>query len=197
MTKETQKAEQEKKERQREVALRNLKEKALLNLATAYLVQREESGYGKTDNDAVEEFLYFPAINSGAKAYDFKSGDKFDLIRNSLLGSRQDGKRYSGQISEYNIINTSASIIQDSLKAVKVSDIMKLIGSKVSVDKKYNDKYVSELLESKNDKDKEYATNLIGGYLQYISTRKVSSALSQRAASEKSGLEELVKSKEK
>lgn len=191
MTEETKKAEQEKRERRREVALRNLKEKALLNLATAYLVQREESGYGKKANDAVEEFLYFPALNSGANFYN-ESGDKSDLIKNVLLGSREDGRRYSGQVSEHSIISTSASIIQDSLTAVKVSDIMKLIGSKISAGKKYNDKYVSDLLKSKDDKDKEYATKLIGGYLEYISTKKVSGALSQRAASIRGGLEKIV-----
>lgn len=197
MTQKTLAAEEKaKREKRRYVALKNLKEKPLLNLATAYIAQTKDSGFGETDNASVEEFLYFPALNSGTNFYN-ESGGKSDLIRNSLLSSRQDGRRYSGQVSEYNIINKSASIIQDSLTAIKVSDVMDLMGSKVSVDKKYSDKYVSDLLESKDEKDKEYATKLIGGYLQYLSTKGVSNALNQRANSLKGGLEELVKPEEK
>ena len=192
MTDKNKEAEQEKRKRQREVALKNLNASPLLDLATAYIAQTKDSGYGETDNAAVEEFLYFPAINSGARAYDLDSEKEFDLIKNSLLGSRQDGKRYSGQVSEYNIINTSAAIIQDSLKAVKVKDIIELAGSKVPVKKNYEDKYVFELLESKNDDDEKLAKTLIAGYMQYISTKKVSNALSQRASSIRSGLEKIV-----
>jgi len=193
----TEKEKQEQRERMREVALKNLKESKLLDLATAYHTNMEDSGYGKKDNDAVEEFLYYPAISSGPKTYDFKSGKEFDLVKNSLLGSRQDGKRYSGQVSEYDIIKTSAAIIQQSLGAVKVDDIMSLLDSSVDIKENYKGKYIDELIQSKNEEDEKIVLKLMEGYLQYTVTQRVSKTLGQRAENIKGGLEDLVKVEEK
>ena len=189
----TKKEIEEQKEKMREIALRNLEESNLLDLSVVYYTNREDSGYGKNDNAAVEESLYHPAIGSGAKAYDLKSGEKSDLLKDSLLSSRQDGKRYSGQVSEYEIIKTATAIIQQSLGAVKVEDIMNLLGSSIDINKNYKDKYLVDLAESKNKEEQETVQKLIGGYLSYITAQGVSKALGQRTENIKSGLEELVK----
>lgn len=187
---------EESKERMRLVALKNLRESKLWNLATAYHANIEDGGYGKIDNKAVEKFLYHPTINSGPKTYDLKSGEESDLIKDSLLGSRHDGRRYSGQISEYEIIQTSAAIIQQSLGAVKVDDIMSLLSSYVKIKESYKGKYIADLAQSKNEEDKKTALELIRGYTQYAVTQKVSKAIGQGAENIKSGLEELVKKEE-
>jgi len=189
------------KENIRKYALKNIKETKLPDLATAYFVSQEDSGYGKIDNDSVEKFLYSPMISSGVKAYDLASGEKADLVYNSLLSSRQDGRRYSGQISEYEILKTSAKIIQGSVGALKVEDIMSLLdksyikGDKIK--KNYRDKYLADLAVSENEKDKEVAQALIGGYLSYITAHGVSGALNKRVEDISSGLEKLVREEEK
>jgi len=188
---------EEQKERRREVALKNLKEPNLLNLSVAYYTDRENSGYGKNDNAAVEEFLYYPAIRFGPQTYDLESGEKSDLLKDSLLSSRQDGKRYSGQVSEYNIIKIGAAIIEQSLGAIKVDDIMFLLGSVFHIKENYKGKYLNDLLQSEKEEDKKTAGMLIGGYLQYQTTQRVSKALGQRAENMKGGLEKLVKKEEK
>ena len=185
---------QKEKEKFRKYALKNLQESKLSGLATAYLVNKEDSGYGKVDNDSVEQFLYGPTIGSGVKAHDLESGEKFDLVYNSLLGSRQDGKRYSGQVSEHEILKTSANIIHGSVASLKVGDIMNLLDrSYVQIKDKYKDKYISDLTQSENEEDKKVAQILEKGYIDYITVRNVSGALDKRAESLSGGLEELVK----
>lgn len=189
----TKKEIEEAKEKRRGYALKNLKAGSLLNLATSYFTQADKN-YGEHDNSAVEEFLYRQAIK-GVSAYNLDSGEESDLVYDSLLGSRQDGKRYSGHVSEYDIIKTGALIVQQSLEAVKVEDLMDLIGSGINVldiGEVYQNKYVSDLLQSENKKDKEVAQTLIGGYSQYLATQGVSRALGLRAAAIRGGLEKIV-----
>jgi hypothetical protein len=181
----------EAREKTRGYALQNLKAANLSNLAVAYGAQNKDSGFGETDNDAVEQFLYKPSIK-GSDAYNLKTGEKSDLVYDSLLGSRQDGRRYSGQVSEYGMIQTAASIVQESLLSVKVEDVMQLLGSSVTVKKGYEGKYLVDLLKSENKEDKEVAQNLVGSYMAYITTTGVSKSLGMRAQGIKGGLEKLL-----
>jgi len=191
MTDENQPREEEitqQKEDVRQFALNNLKESAIVDLATAYFV--EESGqYGEAGNYAVEKFKYFPAINSGFKAYDLESGKEFDVIQNSLLSSRNGGKRYSGNVSEYDIINTCAKIIEGSLGKVNVQNALKLIGSDKQVKESYKDKYLGDLAESENQEDKKIFEAIQGMYLRYLTDSKVSEALAENAKTTQGGLE--------
>ena len=187
MKKEDQKAEKELREKRRQIALKNLKAQNLSNLAVAYLAQDEKSGYGSAPNDAVEQFLYKPSIK-GASVYNPESGEEFDLVNNLLLGSRKDGKRYSGQVSEYDMIQTGAQITHESLLAITVGDLMDLIGSK-DVPKEYGGMYIADLLQSKDKKEKELAGTLIGAYTQYITAKGVSKSLDMRAGAIRGGLE--------
>ena len=178
--------------KRREIALKNLKAGSLSNLATTYLTQADKN-YGEHDNGSVEEFLYKPSLNK-ANAYDLESGEESSIVYDSLLGSREDGRRYSGQVSEFGIIKTAALIVQQSLGAVKVGDVMDLIGSENTLDtKSVKEKYISDLLQSANEEDKKLAQNLLGGYLQYLSTQGVSKALGMKATTIRGGLEKLVK----
>ncbi len=111
MTNPKQKEIEEAKERIRKIALKNLKAGNLMNLASAFLVE-ESKEYGEAGSSAVEQFKYFPSFNAGLKNYDLKSGEENDLFKESILASRQGNKRYSGNISEYGIMQSCAGIMQ-------------------------------------------------------------------------------------
>ena len=181
---------QEKNERQREIALKNLKASSLTDLASVYLVN-SSGKYGEAGDSAVELYKYFPAMNSGAKIYDIESGTEVDLIRNSLLGSRQDGKRYTGNVSEFKIIKDCAGIVQESLATVKPQDVLELTGSGAEVKSAYKDKFIHELLNG-SEEEKEIAGKIIGIYLQYMTDKKVSEALNERTKSSKGSLEKIL-----
>jgi len=191
--KELSKEEKEKaREDSRQISLKNLKASNLQNLAIAYLADQKDSGYGENDNSAVEEFLYFPALNSGAKVYNFETGEEVDLIRNSLLSSRQGGKRYSGQVSEYGIIETSANIIQKSLAYIKAGDVMELIGSTAKIKDAYKEKYLGDLINSANEDEKKIGMTLAGSYMNYITSQGVSKSLSKKSEQIRGGLEKIL-----
>lgn len=175
---------------QREVALKNLGASHLTDLAGAYFVN-SSGAYGEAGDSAVEAHKYFPALNSGGKFYDFESGKEVDLMRNSLLGSRQDGRRYSGNVSEFGIIKNSASIVQESLARVKLKDVLELVGSGKEVKGDYKDKYVSDLLNG-DDGAKSIAKQVMGSYIQYFTDVKVSEALGENSKSVVGNLEKIL-----
>jgi hypothetical protein len=198
MEKDNQKAEQEKKEARRQNALKNLQANPISNLAIAYFAQDEKKRFGEfgeTDQGAVEQFLYRPSLK-GAGAYNLESGEQSDLVYGALLGSRQDGRRYSGQVSEYGIIQTGAQITEESLGAIKVADLMKLVGSKKKVPKELADAYIADIAQSGKE-GQEFAGQLVGMYITYLTTKGVSNALDKRAGALKGGLEKLVAPEEK
>ncbi len=196
MTNSKEKAEQEAREKMRAIALKNLNEKDLLNFAIAYLTQ-SNPGFGEEDNSAVDEFLYQPSLKKGPNAYDLKTGDKANLLLDGLLGSRKGGKRYTGQVSEYDMIESAAKIVQDSLGTLKVSDVISLLGSDVKIKDAYKNVYLGDLAKSDNKEYKQIVQTLIGGYMGYMTTQGVSKALGTRASTIKSGLENIVKEEDK
>lgn len=173
----------EQRKQMRDVALKNLNEAPLMDLAAAYLA--EKSGqYGEAGNSAIEQFKYLPAIQSS-------EGSK--LMSNSILESRQDGKRYTGNVSEYKIIESCAKIMQESLGAITIQDVLGLIGSDITVNENYKDKYLFDLANSENEKDKEIFQQVMGNYMQYLTDTKVSEALKERVKFTRGGLEEILK----
>ena len=190
------KVKQEVKAKKREIALKNLGADKLSNLAVAFFAQQENSGFGKIDNDSVEQFLYGPSLRE-ADAYNLETGDKSSLVYDSLVGSRHEGKRYSGQVSEYEIIKTAAMIKQESLTALKVEDLMNLTGSKLNIKAGYQNKYISDLIASENKEDKKLAEILVGVSMNYFTTRGVSKALDFMAEEIRGGLEKLVGEEQK
>jgi len=211
-------AEKEKKEKpkekektpeelKREVALKNLKASNLMNVASSYLVHKNGEVYGKADNSAMEEYKYLPAFSSGTKAYNAK-GEEYDVIRNSILASREDGQRYSGNVSEMRIMKDCAAIMQESLNAVKISDVMGLMGSNANVKDAYvgslMPKYTEEEVEKLSEEQKkglkasmELYQSLVGGYQTYLAQTKVSEALAESAKQIPKGLEALLTEPEK
>lgn len=187
----------------REISLKNLKANNLVNIAAAYFVHKSGQ-FGEAGDAAMEEYKYLPAFGSATEAYDPKTGEKFDVLKNSIIGSREDGQRYSGNISELGIMKQCAGVVQESLGNLMISDVMKAMGSKAKV----KDGYMSKLLPPKMSEDelaklpaeqkkaieesfKLYQT-LIGSYQSYLATSKVSEALAESAKSIPKGLEKML-----
>jgi len=203
----TEKNEKSPEEVNREIALKNLKSNNLMNIASSYLVHKSGGAFGEADNSAMEQFKYMPAFNSGTKAFNAK-GEEYDVVKNSILASREDGQRYSGNVSEMKIMKDCATIMQESLNAVKISDVMGLMGSKAKI----KDAYVKDLMPkfSKEEFEKlseeqkksiqasmELYQNLIGSYQTYLTQMKVSEALAESAKQVPKGLEKLLAEPEK
>ena len=190
----------------REVALKNLKATNLMNIAAAYIAHKSGQ-FGEAGDSSMEKFKYLPSFSSGTKAYNAK-GEEYDVVQNSILASREDGQRYSGNVSEMKVMKDCAAIMQESLNAVKISDVMSLMGSKANVE----DAYVNSLMPNMSKEDvakltedqkkvlkasAELYQNLIGGYQTYLAQTKVSEALAESAKQIPKGLEALLVTPEK
>ena len=197
----------EAKERIRKIALKNLKAENLMNLAGAFLVH-ESGQYGEGGDSAVEEFKYFPSFNSNLKNHDLNSGEEKDLFRNSILASRQGKKRYSGNVSEYGIMQDCAGIMQESLDKIKVSDLYsELMGGIKKVKGELKDIYLNELRpqisqeefvklsENKQKKiqaSQELYKTLVTAYQTYLTDKVVSESLGERKSSTLKDLEKIL-----
>lgn len=189
MTEKTEEQKQaEAKEKKRVIALRNLTEQALQNLALAYFTN-ESKEFGEADNSAVEQFKYMPAINGSAKYYNPKTGEESNILIDSLLSSRQGGKRYTGNVSEYKIIQDAAAIMQESLANIRVGDVLNLTGSDAK--SKYSEMYLADLMHS-GEEGKKLAQNIMGIYSTYFVSNGISDAYSQSAKAAKKGLESIL-----
>jgi hypothetical protein len=158
----------------------------LVNLATAFYVEKSNQ-YGEAGASAIDQYIYGPAL---------KSKEGVDLLYGNLLGSRQNGRRYSGSTSEWALIQTAARIVQESFGAITVEDIYGLMGSKVKVAEEFQGKYLGDLSGSKDKETKELADALTGAYVANLMDRKVSEALGMRAKDRLGNLEQLVKEEE-
>lgn len=182
----------EQKEARRAVALKNLNNSKIVDLASTFHVDAS-GAYGEAGNSAIEQYKYLPAMSAGPKfsVYDEeKSSEKeIDLMTNSILSSRQGGKRYSGHVSEYGIIESCAKIVGQSMGYLKVQDILDLIGSDKKVKAQYQSKYLEDLGKSDDKEDKKLYGELIESYMQYTTDLKVSESFKARTGAIKGGLE--------
>ena len=179
----------EDREGKRRVALINLANQPISDLAAAYFINEDES-YGKGVDSAAHNYLYDPRIkNPSDKAYK-------ELIYDELMGSRKNGKRYTGNVSEARIIEKAGEIIKHSLERIKVQDILRLIGSDAQVADEYRDRYMSDLAESENEEDQKVYVQLASNYLKSFIDIKAGEALQRRAAETHGGLESLLTGRE-
>ena len=196
---------------QREIALKNIKDEGLLNLATAYIV--EESGqFGEAGKSAIEQFKYLPAFENGVKYVDHKTGEEVNLAQQAMIESRQGGKRYTGNVNEFKLIEKGSQIVQEALNNLKVQDMLDLMGSEKKVKKELENDYVGYLNPKISKEDynklsgaqkeilkekKEIYKNLVGGYQTYLAQTKVAEALGQSAKQIPKGLESILCESEK
>ena len=182
----------EQKEARRAVALKNLNNSKIVDLASTYQVDAS-GAYGEAGNSAIEKYKYFPAMSSGPKfsIYNEEDGSEkeIDLMTNSILSSRQGGKRYSGNVSEYGIIESCAKIVGQSVGYLKVQDVLDLIGSGKKVKAQYQNKYLEDLGKSEDKEDKKLYQGLVESYMQYTTDLGVSESFKARTSAIKGGLE--------
>lgn len=163
----------------REAALKSFKG-AYTDLAAAYFIQ-DNKGYGDNVNSAVDQFVYSPAV-------------KTDEYVNLLRESRQGGKRYTG--SEYGVIEAASNIIKESLAALKVEDVIQLLGSKINVRDAYKGKYLSDIAES-GEEGKKFVGEVTGTYLAHLTDSKSAEALIRQDKARIGRLEEKLKEEKK
>ena len=203
----TQKEIEEAKERIRIIALKNLKAENLMNLASAFLVQKSKA-YGERGESAVDEYKYLPSINSGIKSRDFESGEEYDVFKKELLNSRQDGRMFSENISMSKIGQSCVGIMQESLDKIKISDLYsELMGGSKKVKPGLKDIYLGDLKSPVSqaefeklpeDKQKgiqasqEIYKTLVGEYTQDLIDKAVSESLGERRKSTLKNLEKLL-----
>ncbi len=198
---------EEAKERIRKIALKNLKAGNLMNLASAFLVN-ESGQYGEAGDSAVEEFKYFPSFNSNLKAQNLESEKEYNIFENAIRNSRQSNKRYSGNISEYGIMQDCAEIMQNSLNQIKISDLYsELMGGSKKVKGELKDVYLGELrpqisqeefIKLPENKQKgiqasqELYKTLVTAYQTYLTDKAVSESLGERKSSTLKNLEKIL-----
>lgn len=186
-------------ERQRKAAMYNLGDRTLTNLAAAYLIDSSKD-YGEAVNSAVEEHAY--ETSEDPKYIDPETGKVVNLTKSIFKKSRQDGKRYSGNVSEYDLIEGSLNIIGESLARVKVKDVLALMGGNTfqklkskTKSFKHADRYVSELVQSENEEEKELGEKMASFYFTYLQNMVAGDALTSRANQVRSGLEDILTEK--
>jgi len=191
---ENQPTEQERREsldRQRDVSMQNLGQENLVNIGAYGVADAEGAGYGDTVLQAMDTYLYQSALDSGIKAYD--QDGEYDVVTRSLIGSRTGGNRLSGTITERQIVQKASDIGKESLATVKVSDVMQLAGSEVTVNADLADKYVIELLARNAGREaNELGQAIMAGYTQYVTGTGVAEAMTRQSQSVVQGLEQLV-----
>ncbi len=181
MPEEEKRTPEQKRNDERKVALHNLKDRGITDLAAPYLLRKT----GEYVESAVHDFKYLPLISSPTKS-------TYSLIAGRLLDSREDGERYTGSVSESYIRKKASEIIDESLGRVTVNDILKLMGSEEKIKDGYGKKYLSDLRESENEEDKKIFDKVANGYLEYLNDIKDAEALSIRAGLHRGGLEEIL-----
>jgi len=187
--------ENEARERQREYALSNLSEnEGLRHLVTAYSVV-EDDGYGKKIQSAVDNELYLPSINSGVSPKDLENGEDYPIIQRALVGSRQNKKMLTGNVSEYDIAKTAVLVTQESLTRVKVSDVLELMNYEgEEIQEELRDKYMFELLESDDEETQNVAKSLTGLYSERLTYMESANALNKGAERISGSLERILTS---
>lgn len=171
----------------RESALATLKTGLVNYAATFYINQTPKDKahpYGEAVASAVDEYIYIPTLRS-------KEGS--ELIADTLISSRKNGRRYSGNLSEEAILEGSAQAVQEALANITVEDAYRLMGSKEKIRKNLAGVYIGDLLASKDKETKEFGETVFNTYLSNLADNKASEALQARPKARLKGLEELVK----
>jgi hypothetical protein len=156
----------------------------VVDLAAAFYV--ENSGqYGEAGASAVDQYIYGPAIR-----------DNTEIIFANLLGSRQGKKRYTGNVSEWSIIQNAAKIVNESLGAISIPDVLNLMGSEAELRDELKQGYMGDYLNSQDENTKKFAQGVASSYLTYLTDMKVSEALSRKAKAGRGALEDIVQKEE-
>jgi len=167
------------REGKRKAALANLNpqnsQSTLVDLAVVYSINNSKA-YGEAIEAPVEQILFKNNIGSGAVN---------DLIHEGFNNSRQGGKRYTGTVSEYGLLEQANEIVMSSIYQLKVSDIMSLTGLEGNLKKEYKNKYLNEL-------DKKEIQEIAGRYLGYLVQDRLQKVIAITKEMTQGGLEQLL-----
>jgi hypothetical protein len=166
----------------REQALKVLNDKGISALSAAYVT---DENYGPAGKNAVHNFKYLPALTNPEKSVS-------ELITEGLLGSREDGKMYTGNLSEFKLIKKATEMRMGSLGYLKVQDVYELAGSGEKAPAAYANKTIDELSKSEEKADKEFLGKLIKTYQLTFSHKAVEEALGDERKAVVGGLEKEV-----
>lgn len=173
----------ETKEKLRQTALHNL---SGYNAALT-AVFLSQGRYGDLGEDAVERYIYDPAISS-TEAYDIILKG---LKQNRTSKDAKTGSRYTGLIREVDILNNATKIITEAFPQVTIEDVYDLVNfDNKKVPEKYKGKFVEELPE-------EVKKKLFDAYTKILLDTKVAEALISRANDVSGGLEKILSQPEK
>jgi hypothetical protein len=170
------------KEEKRQASLETFKNNGILNLAAAFLIENGAgSQYGPAVQNAIHNYQYLPIL---------EKGEANEIIVNQLINSRVQGKKYSGSFTEAHLLESGMAVFQESLESLKVSDVIGMIGIDEKINGKYQNMYVSDLKELKDDKDAQKAYQTISqGYISYFLDGQVIDALGAQRKASVGGLE--------
>jgi len=175
------------KKEAREIAIKNLDNQDLTNIASAAYV--DAGDYGGAGTSAVDEYLFRPSL------YHSKTGSA--IIEQSMIGSRQGGKWLTGNVSEYGVSQFAGKQTAGLMGGITVADAMKYVQYKEPVKDSWKGKYLSEMANGSEDEQK-FVNDLLETYQLNLADLTVSKALGMRAANRtKSRLEDAVKPAEK
>lgn len=166
----------------REQALTVLKDSGVSGLSAAYLVGED---YGPVGTRAVHNFKYIPALTEPTKPVS-------QMITNGLLSSRQDGKYYTGNLSEFQLIKGATDLRNQALGAVTIQDVYELAGSKEKAPAKYADMTLAKLSESEDETDKKFYDKLTKTYALAFRHGSVEESLGAERKAAVGGLEKEV-----
>jgi len=171
---------QEAREKARESGLSDLRNNVYTAYAAAFYSRK---GFGEQGERAVHDQLYAPAIKEG------------EGILNALHSSRIQGELYSGNVSELGLLQYGAKIINEALLKLKAGDIAKEIGYAGPL-KGYEGKWIADMIQSKDEKEKGLASTLMQMYLAQFTEKSVGEALIKQSKTHAKNLEEIVKDAE-
>ena len=156
----------EQREEYREVALRNLKDNYLTNLASASFNEGEASRkYG-----SILSSLYGETIEKAP------SQENYDLLFKSDL------LKGESSLSKQRLMAKAQSIILDSIQSIKVNDVFELIGSDKELKNDYQGKYFIEV----SDEEKQ---ELLNNYLTTMLNEKAEAFLERERKIKRNDLE--------
>lgn len=161
-------SESEKREKIREVALKNL-ESSLWKYATPKLVSQEQ--YGMISKMAGADYQNTLSQTPDQNTYE-------QLFYPQLASE-------GGAITSPYLQVTSTKILQESVMSLKVEDVYKLMKLSKPMKASYQGKYISEL-------DKEEIQSIVGSYMQNKVTDIVTELLGKQKQGISKGLEEIL-----
>lgn len=162
------------REKMRAVALKNLQ--GYNNILAG--ISLAEGNYGRANN-SIEEFIYNPVMTN-----EELRGEIIDKLKKNRTNKGQNGgNRYTGTISEGQIMGDAIKIVHESIGNITFDDLYKLMHLESEVPKDLKGRYIGQ----SNVRDK-----ITEQYMGRIARDTVAEAMMLESAMANKGLEKLL-----